>query len=129
MWSPRYPRPNPDPHVVFRRPQNVVLSGGGATQDADDTYVVSRATTYTLTCDALTQYRSIAHCVLMAPSSVTHHIDFCQRYYKPVTQTLVSTVSMTFELPASDSALPDGYYMLFVIDDLGVPSEAIWVRI
>lgn len=129
MWSPRYLRPNPDPHVVFRRPKNVVMSGGGVTQDTDGTYVASRATTYTLTCDALTQYRSLSHCVLMAPSSVTHHIDFCQRYYKPVTQTLVSTVSMTFQLPASDSALPDGYYMLFVIDDLGVPSEAIWLRI
>lgn len=127
MWLPKYLRPNPDPHVVFSRPQNVVLTT--ATQDADDTYVLSRATTYTIDCDALRQYRSLARVVLMAPGSTTHHNDFCMRYYKPSTQTAVTATQMTFQLPSGDSVLPDGYYMLFVLDDIGVPSEAIWVRI
>lgn len=131
MWLPKYLRPNPDPCITFSRPQNVVLSGGGVTQEADGTYALSRATTYTLDCDALIQYRSLSHVVLMAPGSTTHHNDFCMRYHKPVTQAQVAgyTTRLTFQAPTSDSVLPDGYYMLFVLDDLGVPSEAIWVRV
>ena len=129
MWSPRYLRPNPDPLVVFRRPENLEISGGAVTQDADGTYVLSRGTAYTVSWDPLTQYRSVTHVVLMAPGSTTHHNDFCHRYHKPTTQSVVSATQRSVTLPASDSLLPDGYYMLFAISDQGVPSEAVWVRI
>ncbi|HEY7271467.1 MAG TPA: galactose oxidase-like domain-containing protein [Actinoplanes sp.] len=36
---------------------------------------------------------------------------------------------MTLELPATATLAPPGWYMLFVVDTDGVPSEASWVHL
>ena len=36
---------------------------------------------------------------------------------------------MTAQVPANANLLPPGYYMLFILNDNGVPGIAPWVRI
>lgn len=66
--------------------------------------------------------------VLIAPIAVTHHTDAGQRYIKlPIhsrTATTVETVA-----PAHGNIAPPGFYMLFVVDNQGIPSEAKFVAI
>jgi hypothetical protein len=39
------------------------------------------------------------------------------------------TGGLTVSAPASGAVAPPGWYMLFLIDDAGVPSVAKWIRI
>ena len=65
--------------------------------------------------------------VLVAPGATTHANDMHQRAIKlkvqPVTNGLIATV------PTSSALVPPGYYMLFVMDSLGIPSVAKFVRV
>ncbi|WP_430230028.1 galactose oxidase-like domain-containing protein [Nitrosomonas communis] len=71
---------------------------------------------------------AISAVVLIAPIAVTHHTDAGQRYIKlPVHSQTVTTVET--EAPAHGNIAPPGYYMLFIINDQGVPSEARFVLI
>lgn len=80
---------------------------------------------------------SIASVVLARAGSVTHHCDPNQR---------VANLSFTHVLPveggppvvpprvsvtvlSNGNLLPEGYYMLFSVTNLGTPSEAAWVQI
>ena len=62
----------------------------------------------------------------MAPGCVTHHADTTQRYYQ-CNSTIESTTQLRFSLPANEKMLAPGFYMLFVITNQEVPSEALWV--
>jgi hypothetical protein len=72
--------------------------------------------------------QSIASAVLMRPGSVTHSFNMEQRL---VGLTIAGQAGDQLTLvapPSANVALP-GYYMLFVLNDAGVPSEAVFVSV
>lgn len=65
---------------------------------------------------------SITSVVMMRVSSVTHSIDFEQRRIPlKFSQT---AGGLTIDAPPNSNIAPPGYYMLFLINNDGVPSEA-----
>ncbi|MFE7561787.1 galactose oxidase-like domain-containing protein [Kitasatospora sp. NPDC057500] len=70
----------------------------------------------------------IATAKLVRPSSVTHATDVEQRSVAlDVTARTADGVTLT--LPANPNLLPPGWYMLFVTDAAGTPSEARWIQV
>ncbi|MEV0740814.1 kelch motif-containing protein [Streptomyces sp. NPDC050549] len=64
---------------------------------------------------------------LMRPSSVTHTTDVEQR---SIELGLVKDgKSVTVDVPNDRALVPPGWYMLFVTDALGTPSEAKWIQV
>ncbi len=61
-------------------------------------------------------------------SSVTHSVNFDQRYVRLADVTAGSGV-YTVAAPANGNLAPPGYYMLFVIDQNGVPSVSATVQV
>lgn len=74
-----------------------------------------------------TQISRISKVMLMRPGSVTHSVDFDQRAVR-LAFTKGSS-SLTVTAPISGSVAPPGWYMLFLVNDAGVPSIASWVRL
>ena len=75
-----------------------------------------------------TQSTNINEVVLVKPMAITHHTD--------ASQTLVQlqfnhtgTGALDASVPNNANLLPPGYYMLFVVDNCGVPSVAKFVHI
>jgi hypothetical protein len=66
--------------------------------------------------------------VLMAPGAATHALDTSQRYVKLRVRNAMAH-AVQIEAPRRPELAPPGYYMLFVLSDDGVPSEARWVRL
>ncbi|MDB9534264.1 DUF1929 domain-containing protein [Dolichospermum planctonicum CS-1226] len=70
--------------------------------------------------------------VLIKLSSGTHSFDFGQRLadlkIKPLL-SLSNTLSVTFTAPTNANLYPPGYYMMFYVNDDGVPSEAKFVKL
>ena len=62
----------------------------------------------------------------MAPGSVTHHSDMHQRYFEATPQVQGGNVA-TFKTPASESELPRGIYMMFLVTNAPSVSHAEWV--
>ncbi len=65
---------------------------------------------------------------LIRLSSVTHSTNMEQRYVD-LGGFSASVDPVSLSLPASSSMAPAGYYMLFVIDSTGVPSESRMIRL
>ncbi|GGX42071.1 radical copper oxidase GlxA [Streptomyces fructofermentans] len=64
---------------------------------------------------------------LMRPSAVTHSTDVEQR---SIALGLTRTKdSVTVDVPSDRTLVPPGWYMLFVTDAQGTPSEAKWVQV
>jgi hypothetical protein len=59
--------------------------------------------------------------------AMTHEVDSDQRSI-PLTFTAAGG-TITAQSPASANVAPPGYYMLFIVNDNGVPSVAPWLRI
>jgi hypothetical protein len=74
-----------------------------------------------------TDARTVTTVMLIAPGAVTHGNDMHQRAIKLATQGNGSNLKAT--VPSSGAIVPPGYYMLFVVDNNGVPSVAKFVRI
>lgn len=69
----------------------------------------------------------ITKAVMMRVSSVTHSIDFEQRR---IPLKLAQTPGgLTLRAPANSNIAPPGYYMLFLLNADGVPSEAKMIRV
>ncbi|GGT99791.1 kelch motif-containing protein [Streptomyces lateritius] len=64
---------------------------------------------------------------LMRPSAVTHTTDVEQRSVE--LGLTKRSDSITVEIPQDRSLVPPGWYMLFVTDGDGTPSEARWVQV
>jgi hypothetical protein len=60
--------------------------------------------------------------------SVTHGLNFDQRRVV-LTPQVASTTNLTLTVPNQGSLVPPGYYMLFVLNAAGVPSEAKFIRV
>jgi Domain of unknown function (DUF1929) len=71
----------------------------------------------------------IARAVLMAPSATTHGIDMHQRHVELQLKSAAPGSGLTAAAPPSYGVAPPGYYMLFLLNDQGVPSVASWVRV
>ncbi|MFJ2827355.1 galactose oxidase-like domain-containing protein [Streptomyces sp. NPDC087263] len=64
---------------------------------------------------------------LMRPSAVTHTTDVEQR---SIELGLTKTKnSVTVDIPSDRALVPPGWYMLFVTDGEGTPSEAKWIQV
>jgi hypothetical protein len=72
------------------------------------------------------QAANIGSVVLIAPISVTHYTDAGQRHIKlPINSRTPTTLETT--APANGYVAPPGFYMLFVVNNQGVPSEARFI--
>ncbi|MFI1714520.1 galactose oxidase-like domain-containing protein [Streptomyces litmocidini] len=70
----------------------------------------------------------VSRAVLMAPITSTHSVDTSQRRLElPITSRAGN--KLVLRTPASAEEAPPGYYLLFLLDDRGVPSTAQWVQL
>jgi hypothetical protein len=67
--------------------------------------------------------------VLIAPAATTHAVDMSQRMVPLELDHVVSGVGPKLVSPPNSKVAPPGYYMLFVLNDAGVPSKAVWVKL
>ncbi|WP_320784243.1 kelch motif-containing protein [Streptomyces sp. CRN 30] len=71
--------------------------------------------------------REVVKARLMRPSAVTHSTDVEQR---SIALELTRTSdSVTVTVPRDRTLVPPGWYMLFVTDARGTPSEAKWIQV
>jgi hypothetical protein len=71
---------------------------------------------------------AIAQAVLMRPGAATHAFDMEQRLVELVIQGATGD-RLRLAGPPNANIAPPGYYMLFLIDASGVPSEASFLRL
>jgi len=64
----------------------------------------------------------------MAPSATTHSFNMQQRYIGLKIGDKAAN-SLTMEAPPNANIAPPGYYMLFLLNAEGVPSEAKFIQI
>jgi hypothetical protein len=69
----------------------------------------------------------IERVALVRPGSVTHSVNFDQRYVDLHFTT--GEEALSAHVPRTSSEAPPGMYMLFVVDGDGVPSVAKWVKV
>ena len=67
--------------------------------------------------------------VLMSPGATTHAFDMHQRHVELQVADKLAGQGLNVTSPPSDAAAPPGYYMLFLLNEDGVPSVASWVKI
>jgi Domain of unknown function (DUF1929) len=67
--------------------------------------------------------------VLIAPSAVTHAVDMNQRHLTLPLTRRADGRGVDVVAPTGPNAAPPGFYMLFLLNDRGVPSVAKWVRL
>jgi hypothetical protein len=103
------------PPYLFRGQRPAIVSGPSALQ-AGGSYAFSVGTG-----------KKIVAATLLAPGAVTHANDMHQRLVRLAMRQTGAEIRVT--LPASRALLPPGYYMLFVVNDKGVPSVARFVRV
>ncbi|MCW5933297.1 MAG: DUF1929 domain-containing protein [Fimbriimonadia bacterium] len=65
--------------------------------------------------------------LLIRPGSVTHSFNFEQRLIKLRFNSELDYLKVTS--PWDPAIAPPGWYMLFLLDENGIPSEAAWVKI
>ncbi len=65
---------------------------------------------------------------LMRLPTATHGLNFDQRRVV-LTPQAASTTNLSLTIPTSGALVPPGYYMLFVLNSAGVPSEAKFIRV
>jgi Domain of unknown function (DUF1929) len=70
----------------------------------------------------------VSRAVLVAPITSTHAVDTSQRQLD-LQITGRAGNQLTLRTPPSANAAPPGFYMLFLLDDKGVPSVAKWVQL
>ena len=65
---------------------------------------------------------------LLAPGAITHHTDTHQRYIKLKIDSQTAA-EVNVRLPGNANVAPPGNYMLFLINNQGVPSAAHFIRL
>ncbi|WP_405857678.1 kelch motif-containing protein [Streptomyces sp. NBC_00090] len=66
---------------------------------------------------------------LMRPSAVTHTTDVEQRSVEVGLTRGQDRMTVTVDVPQDRTLVPPGWYMLFVTDADGIPSEAKWIQV
>ena len=77
---------------------------------------------------ATAEAAEIGSVALLAPSTVTHSINPSQRYVGLDFEVIDSGV-LRLVGPLNGNHAPPGYYMLFVVNDAGVPSVSQFVQV
>lgn len=85
------------------------------------------ATTWGANFAATVSSTGVSRVTFIKTGSVTHTIDFDQRFME--LGYTVSGNTLTIQAPSSANAAPPGYYMLFVFNSAGVPSVAKIVKL
>jgi hypothetical protein len=70
---------------------------------------------------------TIGGVALVRPGSVTHSVNFDQRYVPLAFNASGGVLSVTS--PADGNTAPPGWYMLFLVSTEGIPSVASWVHL
>ncbi|HEY3480972.1 MAG TPA: galactose oxidase early set domain-containing protein, partial [Streptomyces sp.] len=70
----------------------------------------------------------VSRAVLVAPITSTHSVDTSQRHLDLEIADRAGN-QLVLKAPPSADAAPPGFYMLFLLDDKGVPSMAKWVQL
>ena len=70
----------------------------------------------------------VSRAVLLAPITSTHSVDTSQRHLDLQIASRAGN-KLVLKTPPSAKAAPPGYYMLFLLNDKGVPSVAKWVQL
>jgi hypothetical protein len=85
---------------------------------------VQYGATFTITTP---QAATIAKVAIMRPGAVTHHTDTEQRYIELAKAPPSGTTLTVTMLPATDASLvTPGYYMVWIIDNAGIPCKQAW---
>ncbi|MEQ1894769.1 MAG: galactose oxidase-like domain-containing protein, partial [Planctomycetota bacterium] len=71
---------------------------------------------------------AFGHAALVAPGSVTHSLDFSQRYVE-LESSGAGATSVQVRGPLDSNHAPPGHYMLFLVSAAGSPSLAAWVEL
>ncbi|WP_405617601.1 DUF1929 domain-containing protein [Streptomyces sp. NBC_01511] len=71
--------------------------------------------------------KSLKSAKLLRPSAVTHVTDVEQRSIALDMEKTADGVEVT--VPKNRALVPAGWYLLFVTDDKGTPSEGVWVEV
>ena len=74
------------------------------------------------------QAAAIRRVALLRNGSVTHAFDYDQRYVG-CTFTVTGAQEIKITAPPNSRVAPPGWYLLFLIDDQGVPSLGSFIRI
>jgi hypothetical protein len=83
--------------------------------------------TWAKTVSVSTNVSGISKVTLVKTGSVTHTVDFDQRF---LNLSYAGTgTTLTVSMPANANVAPPGYYMLFVFDKAGVPSVARIIKL
>ncbi|MFJ3788313.1 galactose oxidase-like domain-containing protein [Kitasatospora sp. NPDC090091] len=69
-----------------------------------------------------------AKAVLLAPTTSTHSVNTSQRHLELRLSSRAGN-RLEFQAPPDAKAAPPGWYMLFLLNDQGVPSVAQWVQL
>jgi hypothetical protein len=85
--------------------------------------VIHPGETFQIPFTPATNGQKLSKVLLMAPSAVTHADDMSQREV-PLTIDCVTGNTATVTAPANLNVAPPGYYMLFLVDQHNVPSNA-----
>jgi hypothetical protein len=80
---------------------------------------------YTISTPAASTIASVS---LIRAGAVTHTFNNDQRYV-PLTFVQNGPTALEVQIPANPNVLPPGYYLLFIVDQNGVPSIAPFVKI
>ena len=105
-----------EPAYLFQGPRPVITSAPA---------VVAYDGTY----DIGTPDNNISAAHLIRLSSVTHSVNFEQRLVELTVGVPAGGSGVSIVLPDSDTLAPPGNYMLFLMNDQGVPSEAAMMRL
>jgi hypothetical protein len=104
------------PPYLFRGPRPKI-SSAPATANYDDDFLVESPDSC-----------RIDRVVFIRPTSVTHHTNTDQRYL-PLRWKREGSCGLRIVAPANAQLAPPGYYLLFILDDCGVPSVGRFVRL
>jgi hypothetical protein len=72
---------------------------------------------------------SVSRAVLMSPAATTHGNDMNQRHVELQVSNTVGGAGINVVSPPDGRVAPPGYYMLFLLNQQGVPSIARWIRL
>jgi hypothetical protein len=119
------------PPYLFWGPRPVITSHPSSAIGYDDAFEVDVEYTPPASADETgtpASSDSIARATLVRLGSVTHQFDMDQRLVElDITNRSGDTVTLLSPLNANIA--PPGWYMLFLLADSGVPSEAAYVRL
>lgn len=117
-----------EPHVeIFSPPYLFNSDGSPATRPVITGVtpsVIGYGTPFRITAPAAA---SIKQVVLVRPGAVTHAFDMEQRLVR--LNFTASYGSLSVVAPPNGNIAPPGYYLLFILNSAGVPSEARFVRL